>query len=471
MKTIQEVKNNIEQIGADKYLKETLKNAKKIQSQYNLFVNINESVQINDLKKDLSNIPYTVKDNIVTKDLITTASSKTLENYIPIFNATVIEKLNEQGALNIGKTTMDELGMGSYGLSASNGIVKNPLDAERVAGGSSAGSAVSVASSLVPFSLGSDTGDSIRKPASYCGIVGYKPTYGLVSRYGLIPFASSLDHIGVFTNTVYDAALVINSIKGLDDKDMTTFKSDNLNLLTNIKNENKNKKLFYLNNFIDIKNYQTPSEYLESTLSLFNNTIDKLIVSGYEVIGIDFDENLLKALKPVYDVISNAEATTNNSNLTGIIFGPRDKANDINEMIINYRTNNFGSDVKKRFVLGSFVLQKENQKKYFNNASKIRNLIVREIKKLFCEYDALIMPAAASIAPKIKDNKKIEDELEIALENNLVIGNFGGFPSITIPMGKIDNLPIGINITQEIMTDDKLLNLAYNIEQIIKGDE
>ncbi len=458
----------IKKLDKNIHLNETLKNAEEYNNKYNLFVTINNLVKTNNIESLISNVPYAVKDNIVTKDILTTASSKTLENYIPIFNATVIEKLNDFGALNIGKTTMDELGMGGYGLSSHTGIVRNPHNIDHSPGGSSSGSAVSVASGLVSFALGSDTGDSIRKPASYCGIVGYKPTYGLISRYGLIPFASSLDTIGVFTNNVYDAALVVNHIKGLDEKDMTTFESEHIDLIKNVKNNVKTKKMYYFKELLNIENYSKPSNNLSKTLDIFKKNIELLKDNGYLIEELSFDIELFKAIKPVYDVISNAEATTNNSNLTGIIFGPRDDANDINEMIFNYRTNNFGVDVKKRFVLGSFVLQKENQKKYYNNACRIRNIIVMKIRELFESYDALIMPAASLTAPNIIDIEGLDDDLEVALDNNLVIGNFGGFPSITIPMGLIDNMPIGINLTTDIMTDDKLLNIAYDIENILK---
>lgn len=430
-------------------LEEIITKSNEYQKKYNLFVTIISDIKKNNLNGPLANVVYTTKDNFSTKDILTTASSNTLKNYIPIYDATVISKLNSLGAINIGKTAMDELGMGGTGLTAHTGPVINPFDETRIPGGSSSGSAVSVATNLVPFSLGSDTGDSIRKPAAYLGVVGYKPTYGLISRYGLIPFASSLDHVGVFTTNVYDVALVVDNIKGLDENDMTTFDSSKMDLLSNLKDK-VNPKLFYIEELGDVPYFQEVIKKLEST--------------GIKVEPVSIDINILNALKPTYDCISSAETTSNNSNLTGILFGGMGEGESTEEMMIDYRTKNLNSEVKRRFVIGSFVLQKENQEKYFLNACRVRRLIVENISDLFNTYDGLIMPASGGVAPKIDE---LDSEVNEALENNLLIGNFGGFPSITIPAANIDNLPVGINLTCQIKEDAKLLNIAYNLEEII----
>ena len=435
-------------------LENVLTNAHDLQSKYNIFVTILDKVKTNEIISPLANIPYVAKDNLSTKDVLTTASSNTLKNYVPVYDATVIKKLKDLGAILIGKTAMDELGMGGTGLKAHTGPVINPYDEMRITGGSSSGSAVAVATGLVPFSLGSDTGDSVRKPATYLGIVGYKPTYGLISRYGLIPFASSLDHVGVFTTNVNDAALVVNNLKGLDPNDMTTFDSSKIDLVSNLKKKNE-YKLFYIKELMDV--------------DYFNEVIKKIQASGIGVNAESIDINLLRAIKPAYDCISSAEATSNASNLTGIIFGPRGEGLSTEEMMIDYRTKNFCSSIKRRFVIGSFVLQKENQEKYFLNACRARRLIVERVNELLNNYDGLIVPASLDAAPKISELDNIlSNEDELLLENIMIIGNFGGFPSITLPCSLIDNLPVGINITSKIMTDDKLLNIAYNLEQILE---
>lgn len=441
--------------------------ANELQDKLNAFVTIIDQPTHYDNKNSVINmIPYATKDNISTKGILTTASSNTLKDYIPIFNATVIEKLNAAGAINIGKTVLDELGMGGTGLTGHTGVVHNPWNINHITGGSSAGSAAAVAAGIVAFALGSDTGDSIRKPASYCGIVGYKPTYGLVSRYGLIPFASSLDHIGVLTRSVKDAAIVIDTIKGIDSNDMTTINSTMIDLTAKITEKLNNKKLFYIKELCDLKLYQEKSDELVETLTKFHDTIKKIKASGITVTEVSVDQSLLDAIKPSYDCISSAEATSNNANLTGIGFGPRGIGSNYSDMIIDYRTKNFSPLIKRRFIIGSYVLTKENQEKYFLNACRVRRMIVEAMNDLFKDYDGLILPSTVGVAPTIEKSNDVIKSNNIALNNNLVIGNFGGFPSISIPTGFINDLPIGINITGKIMNDAEILNIAYHIESL-----
>lgn len=453
--------NNKEEI-----INESITKAKKLQNKLNAFVTIIDTAQLNKQNNILNNVPYACKDNISTKGILTTASSMTLRDYIPIFDATIIEKLNQAGAVNIGKTVLDELGMGGTGLNGHTGEVHNPWHTEHIAGGSSAGSAAAVAAGIVAFALGSDTGDSIRRPASYCGVVGYKPTYGLISRYGLLPFASSLDHLGVITRNVKDAALVVDTVKGIDPKDMTTFDSNDLDLVTNIENKLINKKLFYIKELCDLEFYKNPSDELKKVLDSFHQTIETIKSLGVSINEESLDINLLNAIKPAYDCISCAEATSNNSNLTGIIFGPREEGKSTSEMMINYRTNNFSPLVKRRFIIGSYILQKENQEKYFLNSCRVRTMVINKMDDLFNNYDALIMPSTSSTAPKIKEvNDEIKSNIN-PLENHMIIANFGGYPSISLPTDFIDNLPVGINLTGKIMDDANVLNIAYQIESI-----
>ena len=266
--------------------------------KFNAFNLVLDSKENNEINTLLSGIPYAMKDNISTKGIRTTACSNTLKDYVPIYNATVYEKLCKNGAIMIGKTNMDELAMGGTGLTGNAGIVKNPYDEERISAGSSAGSAVAVATKTVPFAIGTDTGDSIRKPAAYIGVVGYKPSYGLISRYGLFAFASSLDTIGVITNSVIDAATVVNAVKGSDEKDMTTIKDMDEIDLTKDFNNLKSKKLFYIKEIVDKSKY-TNSNTIK-IIDDFNKLLDTLKDKGYEIYEESIDENLLKALKPVY---------------------------------------------------------------------------------------------------------------------------------------------------------------------------
>ena len=432
---------------------------------YNLVLSPDEE---NDMTSVLSGIPYAMKDNISTKGIRTTACSNTLKDYVPIYDATVYEKLKKAGAIMIGKTNMDELAMGGTGLTGNTGIVKNPFDEERITAGSSAGSAVAVATKTVPFAIGTDTGDSIRKPAAYTGVVGYKPSYGLISRYGLFAFASSLDTIGVITNSTLDAATVVNEIKGFDEKDMTSISDmDKINLTDNFE-KLKSKKLFYIKEIVDEAKYTNPNTL--KIIKDFKNLLDTLKSRGYEIYEESIDESLLKALKPVYTSISCAEATSNDSNLTGISFGHRENGESALDVIKNFRTKNFSSLIKRRFVIGSFILQKENQEKYVINAKKGRRIVVNMLNELFNKYDGLILPAQSDIAPKICDTTDEMGKDENVLDNHLVIGNFGGYPSITLPYNKLNGMPVGINITSGYKNDSYMLAIANDIEKIIKEE-
>lgn len=440
----------------------------EINAKYNAYNLVLSPDEENNMTNVLSGIPYAMKDNISTKEIRTTACSNTLKDYVPIYDATIYEKLKKAGAIMIGKTNMDELAMGGTGLTGNAGIVKNPFDEERITAGSSAGSAVAVATKTVPFAIGTDTGDSIRKPAAYTGVVGYKPSYGLISRYGLFAFASSLDTIGVITNSTLDAAIVVNEIKGFDEKDMTSISDmDEINLTDDFE-KLKSKKLFYIKEIIDESKYTNPNTL--KIINDFKNLLDTLKSRGYEIYEESIDESILKALKPVYTSISCAEATSNDSNLTGICFGHRENGENALDVIKNFRTKNFSSLIKRRFVIGSFILQKENQEKYFINAKKVRRIVVNMFNELFNKYDGLILPAQSDIAPKICDTTDEMGKDENVLDNHLVIGNFGGYPSITLPYNKLNGMPVGINITSGYKNDSYMLAIANDIEKVIKEE-
>ena len=452
-------------ITSKELIKESLEKCHSIQEKTNAFVTIIDDAKETEVTDELvSGIPFGVKDNFSTKDILSTGSSNTLKDYVPFFDATAVLNLKNKGAVPVSKTVLDELGMGGTGTTGHTGIVHNPWDYRRMTAGSSAGSAASVASGCYPFALGSDTGDSIRKPAAYCGIVGYKPTYGMISRYGLFPFACSLDTVGVLSRSVEDAAIAVDAMKGIDSKDMTSWDSSNINLYKSLNKDVKGKKLFYIKEIVDINNYENPSEELKRHLENFNKTIELCKNLGIEVKEESIDKKLLDAVSSVYVVISCAEATSNMSNLTGISFGPRGEGQTPFEIMKDHRTKGFSPLIKRRFVIGSYVLQKENQEKYFMNANRVIRLIVDKMNEMFSKYDGLILPVGSGSAKYIENSKNKLSSSNSILEDHLQIGNFGGFPSITIPNGFVNNLPVGVNITGAVKDDINVLNIAYALE-------
>lgn len=463
-KSLQEIHEALKsgKITSKELTEESLKRAHKYQDELNSFVTIIDDAKESEVTDNvLSGIPCAIKDNFSTKDVLTTASSNILSNYVPVFDASAVKKLKESGMVMIGKTVLDELAMGGTGTTGHTGIVRNPWDKSRMIGGSSAGSASAVARGIVPYALGSDTGDSIRKPAGYGGVVGYKPTYGLVSRFGLFAFASSLDHVGCFAKYVKDVACVMDNIKGMDENDMTSFDSSNINFVESLDKDVSGRKLFYIKEIVD--ELKDDKKYYDNFLKVLSYAKEL----GIEVKEESIDKKILNGIYPSYMAISCAEATSNNSNLTGIPFGNRKEGHTPDEVMINTRTEGFSELIRRRFVIGSFILQKENQEKLFKNAQRIRRLVVDAMTNLFKEYDGLIMPNAGAIAPRFDDEMDRLSEKYLLLENHLAIGNFGGFPSITIPSGIVDDMPVAINITGPIKTDDVVCNIANKLEEKI----
>ena len=408
-------------------------------------------------------IPYVAKDNFSTKDILTTASSNILKDYVPVFDATVIKKLKEAKAVLIGKTTLDELAMGGTGTTGHLGTTYNPYDPEHkyMVGGSSCGSAAAVAGGIVPFALGSDTGDSIRKPASYAGLVGYKPTWGKISRYGLFPFAPSLDHVGFFTRSVLDAAYSLNLLQGKDYNDSTSSFLPNEDNTEDIDKGIEGMKIAVLKPIIN-------SVHEEVILKAFDKTVEGLRKAGATVDYIDFDEDLLNAIYPTYMVISCAEATSNNANLDGIKFGMRiGGENTYQEVMMKARTAGFSELIKRRFIIGSYSLFKDNQKYLFLRAQKARHMIVRKINEVFETYDAIYLPCVAKVRNPFEGgySDKLSSTYLVA-ENHLAIGNFGGLPSISLPIGLDNKFPFDANLTAKAHEDKKLLRIAYALEKI-----
>jgi aspartyl-tRNA(Asn)/glutamyl-tRNA(Gln) amidotransferase subunit A len=419
-----------------------------------------ETLSDEQMLKNSQMSPYLIKDNFCTIELCTSGSSNFLKNFKPQYDATVVKLFKEKGYFPIAKTALDEFGLGGTGTYAATGIVKNPLDYNRLAGGSSSGSAVAVASGLVDFSIGTDTGDSVRKPASYCGVYGFKPSYGAISRYGVMPFAPSLDHVAIFANSTKRMAQIMDIVCHFDEKDMTSIKTDfNFEETISKKTFSKEKRICVFNQVInkisDLK-----------VKKAFTNTIESLIAEGYRVDFVDFDLNLLEVLPSLYSIISSVEAFSCYSNLNGVNFGMQSNAENLEQAMTFSRTFGLGEEVKKRFLFGSLVSMQENRSVVLDKAKKVRRLLSNEVQRIFEKYEHIIFPAAESIAPTF-------EQLKSGIATNfvadiLVIANFCGLPSITVPVCKIDDMPWAINITSNYRDDEQCLLLAHELSKVFK---
>ncbi len=455
-----------DKINIDEYYHDLFKEAEFQQNRLNAFVTITKDNALNNIKdikinddEILKGIPGVFKDNFNTKGIKTTASSKMLEDYVPVYNATVVEKLFDKGISLIGKSSMDELAMGGTNKSALTGPVFNPWDSTRIAGGSSGGSAALVGSGVVPFALGSDTGDSIRKPAGFCGIVGFKPTWGRISRFGVIPYASSLDHVGAFTRNVRDMAIVTEALAGHDKRDMTSSTRDVPHYLQELNSDIKGMKIAVLKTISnEIRNVEIKNN--------FNHVVETFKQLGAIVEEVEIPVYLAKAILPTYTIIANSEATSNHSCLDGIKYGDRQPGSSTDEVMINSRTDGFGAHIKRRFILGNIALATENQERMFRKAQRVRRLIVEEMNKIYDNYDIILTPNGGGIAPKLDEanDDRLSDEYLI-LENHLALGNFAGTPSISIPSGFCEGMPIAVNIMGRLFEEQTVFNVAYALEQ------
>lgn len=412
-------------------------------------------------------MPIVLKDNVNTKGIRTTASSRILDNYVPVYDAHIVDKLKQAGAILMAKTSMDELGMGGTNKNAYTGKVNNAWDPCRISGGSSGGSAVLVAEGVVPFAIGTDTGDSVRKPAAYNGVIGVKPSYGRISRYGIIPYASSLDHVGYFTTSVKDAAGALEVLAGRDERDMTSSLKEVEAYSKHLNSDIKGKRIAVLDN---VQEAIEDPQIREN----FDALMKKLENRGALVEHIRMDDKLMRAILPVYYIIANAEATANHSNLDGIRFGMREDGASVEEVMSNSRTKGLCPYVRKRFVIGSYSLFEENQEKVFRKAQKVRRLIVEELKKVLESYDAVIASAAPTIAPLSEAGKDEHLSKDAAVaENYMVMGNFSGYPSMSVPSGFAQGMPIGVNITTKAFEEQTMFDIALAIEEEtgLKGND
>lgn len=427
------------------------------QEKLNIVVNLEDKtgkLGVGDLE-----VPCLIKDNIVTKELPTTCSSKILENFISPYEATVVKKLKDAGVWIAGKNNMDEF---AFGTSTENSAFKptlNPVDINRVPGGSSGGSAAAVAAGITPFSLGSDTGGSIRQPAAFCGVVGMKPTYGRVSRYGLVAMASSLDQIGPLTTTVEDAAKIMEVISGEDKNDSTSLSEPVPKFTEEIKKDIKGLKLGvpkeYFGEGVDPKVSQKVQEAIEEYKKL-----------GAEIVEVSLPNS--KHALATYYIIQPAEVSANLARYDGVKYGfstgTDEKIENLIEMYKTTRSRGFGSEAKRRIMLGAYVTSAGFRDAYYDRARKVVMIIKEEFDQVFEEVDALITPTTPTIAFKI--GEKINDPLSMYLSDLLTApANMVGLPAISVPCGLADGLPVGLQVMAPQLKDDLVLRLAYHLEQ------
>ncbi|MEA1884037.1 MAG: Asp-tRNA(Asn)/Glu-tRNA(Gln) amidotransferase subunit GatA [Thermotogota bacterium] len=401
----------------------------------------------------LSGIPYALKDNIMALGSQTTAASKILWNYRSTYDATVVKHLKNEGGILLGKTNMDEFSMGSTTEHSAFFSTKNPWDLERIPGGSSGGSAVAVATGMVPFALGSDTGGSIRLPASYCGVVGYKPSYSLISRYGLVAFASSMDQIGPITRSVRDAALITNVISRRCPYD-TTKRNTQKDYLKNIEEHVDGFRVACIRETIE-------DDCDPHVLKRFEEAVVQL-----QWMGIKIDYINLKQYRdayPVYTIISSAEASSNLARYDGILYGLKVQPTDKTNPITKTREMGFGPEVKRRILLGTFNLSHQRYEDYYRQALLFRGALTQQFEVIFRSYDAIISPVSKRTPGKIGDKTDIKAMNQY--DSNTVLANLAGLPAISVPMGFVGTTPVGLQFMGNRFEDDKLLRLARAYEK------
>lgn len=446
-------------------IEKTLDNAEKLNGELNSFLSIereyalNRASEVENLSDEtaLKGFAIAIKDNICTKDMQTTCGSHILHNYKAHYDATAVSRLKDAGAVIVGKANMDEFAMGSSNESSAFGNVKNPWDLERVPGGSSGGSAVAVASGVVRASLGSETGGSVRQPASLCGITGLKPTYGRISRFGLVAFASSLDNIGIFGQTSEDVAKVLGVIAGRDKNDSTTADVEVPNYLETISNDIKGKRIGVPRTLF--------GEGLDADVrDAVENSIENYRKLGAEIVDVELPH--AKYGIAVYYIIATAEASSNLARFDGVRYGFRaEGSHELREMYRKTREEGFGAEVKRRIMLGTYVLSSGYYDAYYSKAQKVRALVKRDYQTAFEKCDAILTPTSPSVAFKI--GEKSDDPLAMYLSDIYTVSaNLAGIPGISIPCGLSgEGLPIGLQLVGDFWSEATLLNLGNVYEK------
>ena len=424
---------------------------------------VQEKIDNGEKLGEYAGIPIGIKDNLCMKGTKTTCSSKMLENFVSPYDATVIEKLKDENIISLGKLNMDEFAMGSSTESSYFKKTKNPWNLNKVPGGSSGGSAAAVAANMVPWALGSDTGGSIRQPASLCGVVGLKPTYGLVSRYGLVAFASSLDQIGPITKDVKDSAILLSLIAGHDEKDTTSEPKEKKDYTEALKNDVKGLKI------------GVPKEFFCEGI---NEEVKKELtkaIETYKELGAEIEEFSLDVAKyalATYYIIACAEASSNLGRFDGIRYGYRTpEYSNLKEIYKKSRSEGFGPEVKRRIILGTYVLSSGYYDAYYKKAQQVRTLVSNEFSKAFEKYDVILTPTSPVTAFNI--GEKSNNPLEMYLADICTVSvNIAGVPAISIPCGVDSNgLPIGMQLIGNKFEEEKILNAAYTFEQKVKFRE
>lgn len=425
-----------------------------------------KAVDVLRMKKEplmpLAGIPMAIKDNICTKGVKTTCASKMLQDFTPAYDATVVRKLAQQQAVMLGKLNMDEFAMGSSTENSAFAPVKNPVNISRVPGGSSGGSAAAVAARCALFTLGSDTGGSIRQPASFCGVVGMKPTYGRVSRYGLVAFASSLDQIGPLTRTVEDCAFVLNAISGYDPQDSTSAQQAVPDFTAGLQSGVKGMKI------------ALPEELLGEGIA---PAVKKAVLAAakqYEKMGAQVDVLSMPSLKsalPAYYVISSAEASSNLARFDGIRYGTRASEFDsIEELYLKTRSQGFGAEVKRRIMLGTFTLSAGYYDAYYQKAMQVRTLIVKEFQKVFEQYQLVLSPVAPTAAWRFGEKS---NPMEMYMGDICTVPvNIAGLPALSMPGGlDEEGMPIGIQLIGKAFDEESILRAAWALESVLKEED
>lgn len=418
---------------------------------------VQKKIESGQLTGPLAGVPVAVKDNICTKGIKTTCSSRMLENFVPTYTAEAVRKLEEAGAVILGKTNMDEFAMGSTTETSYFGPTKNPWNQEHVPGGSSGGSCAAVAAEECPFALGSDTGGSIRQPSSFCGVVGIKPTYGTVSRYGLIAYGSSLDQIGPVARDVTDCALILETIAGHDPKDSTSIRRKSYDFTSALTDDVSGMRIGIPKGYFgDGLDAEVGEKILEAVRTLERKG----------AVVEEFDLDLIQYAIPAYYVIASAEASSNLARFDGVKYGYRTRDYEgLHNMYKKSRSEGFGAEVKRRIMLGSFVLSSGYYDAYYLKALRTKALIKKEFDKAFASYDMIAAPAAPTTAPKIGES--LSDPLKMYLGDIYTISvNLAGLPGITIPVGTdAKGLPVGMQLIGNCFEEEKILRAAYAYEQ------
>lgn len=421
-----------------------------------------EALEDKEVDNILFGLPIAVKDNIVTKGLRTTCASHMLDNFTPIYDATVVEKIKAKNMIIIGKTNMDEFAMGSTSRTSYFGAPRNPWNKNRISGGSSGGSATTIAARDLLFALGSDTGGSIRQPASYTGIVGMKPTYGRISRYGLVAFASSLDQIGPMTKNVYENAVLLNALVGKDERDLTSARKDEEDFTRLIGKDIKGLKIavpnFLMSDIVN-KEIRTKIEEVIEMLKSKGATVDYI------------DVKYLDNAVTLYQIIAMGEASSNLARFDGIRYGhSKENPKDIESLYLETRAEGFGEEVKRRIMVGSYLLSGENAKIYYDKALSIRDDMKKEFSKVFENYDLIIGPTTTTTAYDLTES--MDDPRKTFMDDVLVIPvNMAGLPGLNIPVGfDKENMPIGMHIIGKAFDEAEIYHLASFIEKELNLD-